>query len=340
LPATPAAQVACTPLLPRGQPVPLQDLVPYTARFDRRWAIGSFSGLVRDLASPGAPVHSTFGNAAAHDDDPVDEPAALARAPARQSALLAAAGQPWHGFPRGALAGNFVHDQLEWLAHEGFALQDKPELQQHLQRRCERQGWLARAPDLQAWLAEAVATPLAPVGSTLRGVHQVMPEMEFWLPSTGLVAADVDTLCQQHILPGVARPALPQRELHGMLMGFADLVFEHAGRYWVLDYKSNHLGPHDASYTAAALHAAMGTHRYDVQAAIYLLALHRLLRARLGAAYQPEKQLGGALYFFLRGIHGPARGCVWVPAAPALLDGLDTLLGAAELPGPADGGAA
>src|SRR2546429_3010142 len=27
----------------------------------------------------------------------------------------------------------------------------------------------------------------------------------------------------------------------GMLMGFADLVFCHEGRYWVLDYKSNHL---------------------------------------------------------------------------------------------------
>ena len=94
-----------------------------------------------------------------------------------------------------------------------------------------------------------------------------------------------------------------------MLMGFADLVFEHGGRYWVLDYKSNWLGDGDAAYTPDALEAAMASHRYDVQAAIYLLALHRLLRSRLGAAYDPARQLGGAIFLFLRGINGPTRGC-------------------------------
>ena len=106
-----------------------------------------------------------------------------------------------------------------------------------------------------------------------------------------------------------------------MLMGFADLVFEHAGRYWVLDYKSNSL----ATYDHAALEAAMAHHRYDVQAAIYLLALHRLLRARLGAAYDPSRQLGGALYFFLRGIDGPERGEYAITATPEVLTLLDTL---------------
>ena len=77
------------------------------------------------------------------------------------------------------------------------------------------------------------------------------------------------------------------RELRGLLKGFADLVFEHGGRYWVLDYKGNHLGPDTASYGPAALRRAMAAHRYDVQAALYLLALHRLLQSRLGAAYDP-----------------------------------------------------
>jgi exodeoxyribonuclease V beta subunit len=98
-----------------------------------------------------------------------------------------------------------------------------------------------------------------------------------------------------------------------MLMGFADLVFEHDGRYWVLDYKSNQLGPDGRAYSPEALDAAMLHHRYDVQAALYLLALHRLLRARLGEAYRPEAQLGGALYLFLRGIDGPTRGTVHLP---------------------------
>lgn len=71
----------------------------------------------------------------------------------------------------------------------------------------------------------------------------------------------------------------------------------------------------------------MAAHRYDVQAAIYMLALHRLLRARLGPRYDPARQLGGAVYFFLRGIQGPASGCYHVPPRLELLAGLDAMLG-------------
>ena len=74
----------------------------------------------------------------------------------------------------------------------------------------------------------------------------------------------------------------------------------------------------------------MAAHRYDVQAGIYLLALHRLLRERLGEAYDPAQHLGGAVFLFLRGVAGPARGCYHVQPPLALLDGLDQLLGAAQ----------
>ena len=50
----------------------------------------------------------------------------------------------------------------------------------------------------------------------------------------------------------------------------------------------------------------MLAHRYDVQAALYQLALHRLLRVRLGAAYRPAQHLGGTLFLFLRGVAGAA----------------------------------
>jgi exodeoxyribonuclease V beta subunit len=124
----------------------------------------------------------------------------------------------------------------------------------------------------------------------------------------------------------VERPALQRSQLHGMLMGFADLVFEHQGRYWVLDHKSNHLGHTDAAYSATGLASAMAKHRYDVQAAIYLLALHRLLRSRLGNAYQPHQHLGGAVYLFLRGVHGPEQGCCVLGAPTAMLDALDAMI--------------
>ena len=117
-----------------------------------------------------------------------------------------------------------------------------------------------------------------------------------------------------------------------MLMGFADLVFEHGGKYWVLDYKSNHLGDGDADYYSSALARAMAEHRYDVQAALYLLALHRLLKSRLGSSYQPEEHLGGAVYLFLRGIEGPESGVCLIPSCMPLLDALDAMLLEEALP--------
>jgi exodeoxyribonuclease V beta subunit len=74
--------------------------------------------------------------------------------------------------------------------------------------------------------------------------------------------------------------------------------------------------------------AAMAAHRYDIQGAIYMLALHRLLRSRLGQAYQPSRQLGGAIFLFLRGIANPStRGCRLLEPDLDLLGGLDRLLG-------------
>jgi exodeoxyribonuclease V beta subunit len=103
-------------------------------------------------------------------------------------------------------------------------------------------------------------------------------------------------------------------------------VFEHGGRYWVLDYKSNHLGTGDSDYQTPALEAAVLEHRYDVQAALYLLALHRLLKARLGLAYQPAQHLGGALVWFLRGVNSPTAGCCYVAPPLVLLAELDAAL--------------
>ena len=168
------------------------------------------------------------------------------------------------------------------------------------------------------------------LGAALSGLPRTWPELEFWLPTEGLDAARVDALCRAHILPGQDRPALPPRRLRGLLMGFADLVFEAPdGRFGVLDHKSNALGDDDAAYTPEALAAAVLQHRYDVQGALYLLALHRLLRQRLGARYAPARQLHGATFLFLRGVAAPGAGA-WHLAPPlALIEGLDAMFSGA-----------
>jgi exodeoxyribonuclease V beta subunit len=294
----------------------LREALNCTARIDKSWTIASFSRLTRDISAQPWLQMSLPRPA---DDEPPDEPLQLF-VPSTNPGTLAA----WHGFAKGPTAGNFLHDQLEWLAADGFALDEQKA--ERFQYRCENAGYKAQSDDVVQWLRRVLAQPLRGPNAPLNALGTLLPEMEFWLPAGRLHAREVDALCQQHLLPGVSRPQLPDAQLHGMLMGFADLVFEHEGRYWVLDYKSNHLGADDAAYTAQALDAAMAHHRYEVQAALYMLALHRLLRARLGSAYDPAQQLGGAVYLFLRGIDGPAGGCCTLPAPLALLDGLDAML--------------
>lgn len=314
-------------LLPREAPPALRELQAYDAEFERRWTIGSFSALVRALPHTGAAATAVTVAAAREDESEqaVTSPEPVQTEPAETEAASA----PWHAFPRGALAGNFLHDQLEWLmsekAAQGGTLSDSPELRALLTRRCERGLWAGHAEALVAWLTQVCATVIPGVGTSLDQLQRPLPEMEFWFPSEGLLASQLDQLCRQHLLAGQARPALPQRELRGMLMGFADLVFEQGGRFYVLDYKSNALGDRDADYNEAALEGAMAQHRYEVQAALYLLALHRLLRARLGEAYEPAEQLGGAVFFFLRGLQHPGRGCYTVAPPLDLLEKLDAL---------------
>lgn len=301
----------------------LPSLIPppiYNSEFDRSWSVASFSAIARGLAA--SPEQALLAQRPADD-----EPDASAPTHPR----IHASAPVWHRFKRGPLVGNFLHDQLQWLAQAGFDAQS-PQQQERLLRRCERAGYGEQASEVQQWLAAITTHPLHPVhlpDSNLQTLELLLPEMEFWLPLSNLHTQALDTLCQQYLLPGQPRPPLTARALHGMLMGFADLVFAQDGRYWVLDYKSNHLGADASSYTPPTLAQAMLAHRYDVQAALYSLALHQLLSQRLGSAYHPEQHLGGALYFFIRGLDGSA--VQHLPMPLEFLQGLQALLGVLEV---------
>ena len=300
-----------------AEAVALREPEVFEAGFERDWQIASFSALARNLA----PLRAAFG-ARQHE---VDEPADAHRA------VLARPGAARHGFARGARAGSFLHEQLAWLAEHEFA--DDAATRSAFVQRCARQGWEAEAEAAWDWLQQVARTPLPPLRASLRELRACLAEMEFWFPVDAASTAALDRLCAQAWLGQRERARLDEQRVHGLVMGFADLVFEHEGRYWVLDYKSNALGERDADYHAQALAGAMAAHRYDVQAMLYLLALHRLLRQRLGAAYEPERQLGGALCLFLRGIEGPERGCFTMPADAQWLERLDRLLSPGASPG-------
>jgi exodeoxyribonuclease V beta subunit len=79
-----------------------------------------------------------------------------------------------------------------------------------------------------------------------------------------------------------------------------DLVFEHSGRYYLLDWKSNSI---EGGYDAARTLAKMKDSRYDLQYRLYAVALSEWL-AKFGAA----DRFGGAIYLFVRGLRPDRPG--------------------------------
>jgi exodeoxyribonuclease V beta subunit len=114
--------------------------------------------------------------------------------------------------------------------------------------------------------------------------------------------------------------ALRDHAFHGFLTGRADLIACIDGRWWVIDWKSNRLGTDVEAYTVPAMRDNALEHFYPLQWMIYLVALHRQLRARL-PGYDPQRHLGGAAYCYLRGIDRRRPAAGWLvhrPSAAAL----------------------
>ncbi len=273
------------------------------APLDRRWRSSSFSALHAAEEAPAvAPILQGIDRDALGDgapprvaDDRDGEPVVLA------------------GFPRGARPGDLLHRILE---HADFAADDVA-----LARVVDAE--LGRSPfDADKWrtvvargLSQVLDTPLAAdvPGLRLRGVPRSrrVAEMEFVFPVAHAGGA-LDPRRLAAVFERHARPPLPAtyaarvaalgfQPLAGFLRGFIDLVFEHDGRFWVVDYKSNFLGERAGSYRPGQLAPPMLEHDYYLQYHLYTVALHRYLAARL-PGYDYDKHVGGVLYLFLRGM--------------------------------------
>lgn len=282
------------------------------------WRISSYSSLLRSMTGSGSLPDWTVmrWDEALDDQAPPLNPNPAGR---------------WHALGSSAALGQCLHELLERAALEGFPSTPDGLLQHDWQRQLEASAWAADSQVIIEWLESVITRPLSPWGVPLQRLERVRAELEFWLPVDRLPVAKLDAWCRRALWPGRDRPVLRASQLEGLLMGFADLVFRQAGRFAVLDYKSNRLGPGPDAYDAGAIESAILEHRYDLQASIYLLALHRLLRLRLGRSYQPARHLGPAQFLFLRGIDHPDGGLVSVRPSDADLADLDRLLGAPQL---------
>ena len=122
-----------------------------------------------------------------------------------------------------------------------------------------------------------------------------LPELGFYF--------SVDKVNRQVINQYVGEDATMggETDIEGLMTGFMDLVFEHKERYYILDWKSNHLGNDVKNYGNDGMEEAMTGSNYHLQYMIYTVALKRWLEKKI-AGFDFDKHFGGVIYVFLRGV--------------------------------------
>ena len=262
---------------------------------------------------------------------------------------------PYH-FPRGAEAGTLIHAVFE---HLDFRSTSQQQLQDYAEKQLRAHGvdtqWI---PALCQLVRNTLDTPLEMSG--LSGGFSLsaldtkdrLDELGFHFPVQSLQAEQLVNLLREAEVLGAEDGLLFDR-LDGYMTGFIDLTFRHDNRWYIADYKSNHLGYEPEDYNQNVLTEAMKHHRYDLQYLIYAVALRRYLSNRL-PDFNSERDFGGVFYLFVRGMPGqtdPKKTDpkktenynptgVYVARPPEkLLDALDQLLNGDRLSGKSNGNA-
>jgi len=274
----------------------LQEFVPFRGSIEGDWRVSSFTAL--------AAGHRETAELPDHDQD---TPGRTEDYRGRQEGIPAAEGSMF-SFPRGARAGICLHAVFEKL---DFAAGDDgiPAL---VAGQLHRHGF---GPEWREPVAATVRNVInAPImhGGDRFCLRELSPgdwiaELEFFFPLRFIETKKIASLlrrwegsCGDGRLSSLA-DRLAFTPVRGMLRGFLDMVFRHGGRYYLVDWKSNHLGNRMEDYGRDSLESEIERKLYRLQYLLYTVALNRFLAAR-DPAYRYDACFGGVLYLFLRGV--------------------------------------
>lgn len=204
---------------------------------------------------------------------------------------------------KGAQTGNMLHDLFERLDFT-----NKDYWENNIKSSLNRYpGTGVKDEDafLMTTMLEQITNTKLPTTSTVDFTLNNIPrskrlnELEFDLPLSNIDWNSIPTN-----IDGGKIPIRIKRDVQisgGILNGKVDLFFEHEGCYYILDWKSNHLGNRPEDYHVDAMAASMEENNYFLQYYLYCLALYRYLQSRL-PGFDYEKQFGGVYYLFVRGM--------------------------------------
>ena len=288
---------------------------PIRPSVQSNWRIHSYTGLTRLLNK----IEPAFSNPDVEpgfaDDDPV-------------AAAIIDEGESFtrFTFPRGPRIGIALHDLMENLDFSA----PESDVADWCRRCINKMGITENVERWQSvlisWFYDMVNTPLNDAAAfTLADIDQPhrLNEMEFHFPLTANQAF-LDAVRKAGYLDDSL--TLSISSMQGMMTGYIDLIVEHDGKYFLMDYKSNDLGPTQSDYDPPHLHHAIKHHHYDLQYLIYCVALNRYLQHRL-PGYKYEQHFGGVCYLFMRGMdRSPGSGTFFDRPSEALITALDKLL--------------
>ncbi|WP_395375566.1 exodeoxyribonuclease V subunit beta [Marinicella sp. W31] len=204
-------------------------------------------------------------------------------------------------FPRGAIAGSCLHEIMEYI---DISLPDSEQLliiDKLLQRYAFEEKWSDMLlQHMQLLLNKPVIEDM-----TLATATGVLKEMDFLLPIDLIADSQIATWLT---LDRGQPVEFAHQAYDGFMTGSIDLFLCHQGRYYIVDYKSNHLGDDPSAYDDESMHAEVMAHDYDLQYLLYTVAAVRHV-SQIQSDFDYDRDFGGVLYLFIRGInHENANG--------------------------------
>lgn len=201
---------------------------------------------------------------------------------------------------RGKKIGNLLHTIFEWI---DFTKSDEwsKVIEHGLKKYFPKEDRNHYIPHLLSLTEHILKTKITIGDKTFQlcevGNHQKCNEFEFDANIAQLNPAELTFLADEN----TEIRTLNDNDLQGILNGKMDLFFEHGGKYYILDWKSNYLGDHLENYDFSSLNNAMNENNYHLQYYIYTFAAVRFLKSRI-KNFDYEKHFGGVIYLFLRGV--------------------------------------
>jgi exodeoxyribonuclease V beta subunit len=224
---------------------------------------------------------------------------------------------------RGAHTGNLIHYIFERIDFRRTDLWETV-IQKAIKRLSGNQPdiFIRQMKEMLQQVVETVIVPGADLQLTQIGWEDRLSELEFDFPLTEFATNQLAKLTDGTDTPFALKA---DQQLEGIMNGKVDLIFRHAGKYWILDWKSNHLGDRVEDYSVSRVRESMAENNYHMQYHIYTLALRRYLVTRV-PDFDYDRDFGGCIYLFVRGMRtGSDTGIFVHKPERALLDQMEAL---------------